>query len=59
VTDAVAAQAIQQTAASVPATLPELKSNNQSADRIRITSVQDAGTVAPPDLMNPNPPPPK
>jgi hypothetical protein len=44
VTDALAAQAIQQTAASVPATTPEPKSNNQTPDRIRITSVvQDGG----------------
>jgi hypothetical protein len=48
VTDTVAAQAIQQTGASVPATPLEPKSNNQTAERIRITSVaQDAGPTTP------------
>jgi hypothetical protein len=58
VSDSLAAQAIQQTAASVPATPMDPKSG-QMAEHIRITSVQDAGPVPPPDLMSPNPPPPR
>jgi len=47
-TESIAAQAIQQTAASVPASPVEPKSNNQPAERIRITSVvQDAGASSP------------
>jgi hypothetical protein len=48
VTDALAAQVIQQTAASVPATPAEPKSSNQAAEHVRITSVvQDAGEPNP------------
>jgi hypothetical protein len=54
-----APQPIQQTAASVPAMPMDPKLNSQAAERIRITSVQDAGPVPPPDLMSPNPPPPR
>jgi hypothetical protein len=49
VPDSLATQAIQQTAASVPATPAEPKSNNQAAERVRITSVvQDAASLPSP-----------